>query len=302
MIKRLKTSVNFLVSLASQLALVATILMVFATLFMEAIGWSVWLSTLPTIAVMIWVIIYYYLESQKPIVLALGSCMLTIHLTDDNLGVLAPEFATPKDPRNHNMLVINFNTHFDTLIEHSSVDKALVSEHTLQGKFVAQLGDSLPVFDTWLTEALAKHTDGMPCPSRLKGRKSECPIGTILQYAPHVSGASYLLLASSRFDDHNNAQTTHDELRTMLKKLMHYTQNSTSAADVYLPLMTGGFTRLEQKNTTVQARLAHFLLVLDSLTVEGTPPTLHLVLRKKEIDRLSLYMMVQNWQHLFQNS
>ena len=176
--------------------------------------------------------------------------------------------------------IIPFNEYFDT-----DVNSGIISSNTLNGKYIAKFYqnrqdlDHLILSDKHSSQFIIKEQ------SREFGKTKQYKLGTI------IKDRDFFLLAFSRFDEHNRAYLTVDELISTLTNMwtecdIHYNGN-----DIVLPLLGSGLTRLQGlENISDQELLMLLLFSLKITKIKFADTTkIKIILTKERLRKIDLY-------------
>lgn len=152
------------------------------------------------------------------------------------------KIAFRKDNSGKKLIVIPVNTSFDTIVDDDPNQKApLVSPTSLHGQWIRQMnrhGVSVEELDKRIENYLRENcSDDITYVKRPQGRGNEFsyPYGTIV--AMGEGDVVFLLLAISKFNDRNVAESDRTQLRTCLEKLIKFYHDKGQGFDLYIPLM-----------------------------------------------------------------
>ena len=145
------------------------------------------------------------------------------------------------------IVVIPVNTTFDTKVTwaYEKDSNPLVAKRTLHGRWLTRMRESGIVpeeLDKRIEESV--RAQGIePIAERGLGTspKPEYPIGTTAII--ENNRAVFYLLAISRFDEHNNAQSSEELIAQAIEKLLVFYDKRGQGLDLYLPLMGTGMSR-----------------------------------------------------------
>ena len=142
--------------------------------------------------------------------------------------------------RRKNLIVIPVDCGFETHVTrgYEGIVVKKVSEASIHGQWLTRMSQ-VGVSEAKLRERIGYELedsgyDAAPC---------SCPIGTIA--AIERGNAAYLLLAISEFDEKGNAHSTVENLERALRSLLEYYDQRGQGADLYLPLLGTGLSRVE---------------------------------------------------------
>lgn len=188
------------------------------------------------------------------------------------------------------IMIIPVNEYFDTI-----VDDKVISSNTLHGIFIKQIfGGDTENLNKQINKSL-ENIKSVSNENRKRGNKLKYPIGTVAQV--EKNGKIYYLVASTRFNENNRAETTKEEYQFVLTKLLNYIEQFSQGKAVNIPLIGGGHAGVKLS----KQKLLEFLLMSvhlnDNLTlINGINIILHDSI-KKDIDLNTieyLYKIMEN--------
>lgn len=137
------------------------------------------------------------------------------------------------------IVVIPVNTGFDIHVtrKKEGVTSPLISSRSLHGKWVEKMGMA-GASETELAARILSDLDARGVSSDSSG---QYPIGTIA--VVERGRVAYYLLALSRFDEGNRAQTGGEDVRAALAALVNFYDRNGQGDDIYLPLVGTGLSR-----------------------------------------------------------
>lgn len=138
------------------------------------------------------------------------------------------------------LMVIPVNTGVDTIVDHDPTQKdPLVSPESLHGQWIIQMnrhGVAVKELDRRIKTYLdANYPGAAEIVTKDRGNQFSYPFGTtvILRH----KNTTFLLLAISKFDEHNVACSNLTEYRNCLKTIIKHCHNKGQGYDLYVPLM-----------------------------------------------------------------
>lgn len=138
------------------------------------------------------------------------------------------------------IMVIPVNTGFDTIVDQDPTQKdPLVSPESLHGQWIMQMnrdGITVEELDRRIKEYLdANYPGATEIVMKERGNQFSYPYGTTVVL--HHRSTTFLLLAISKFDEHNVADSNLTEYRKCLKSIIKHCHNKGQGYDLYVPLM-----------------------------------------------------------------
>lgn len=189
---------------------------------------------------------------------------------------------------NERLIVIPVNTHFDTIVEDTSVPNPLVASKSIHGKWLGQY-----MHDTYKTAAEIQNeifafldSKNVPYESvtRPKGSNRKYELGTcaILR---GTNNANFLLLAIAEFNDTNTACSTKEDVILSIHSLLDFINEQSQGVECYVPLMGTGLSRsgLNHKEAL------HTILSTFDLYKEKIIGALNVVIFKGDKSKVSIF-------------
>lgn len=146
--------------------------------------------------------------------------------------------------------VIAFNEYFDT-----QVDNRIISENTLNGKYIKSKISDLNEFDnlinvdSHLNERILDQNSG-----RLLGKKKRYSLGTVFQYK------DYVLTAFSKFDNENRAYLYMNDYINFLINFWNEIDIIYAGRSLSIPLLGSGITRFKGFDSVTEQELLELLI------------------------------------------
>lgn len=144
--------------------------------------------------------------------------------------------------------VISFNEYFDT-----RVDNRIISETTLNGKYIKKRVDNVEEFDQLIDQKLNDRVISIN-KDRKEGKKKKYRLGTIFQHD------DYLLTAFAKFDDDNRAYLYMNDYINFLINFWNEVDIIYGGRTVVIPLLGSGITRFKEYNTVLEQELLELLI------------------------------------------
>ncbi len=185
--------------------------------------------------------------------------------------------------------VIPFNEFFDT-----TVDEDLISENTLNGKFVKENIQDLEKFNIEIEELLKqRNKEGTIVENRLKGKNKKYKLGTVIKYSNE-----YLLVAFSKFDSNNEAKLTMEEYISSLLEFWREVSRIYAQNNIIVPILGSGITRFNGYNVTEQENLEILLWTLKISKIKiAVPSKIVIVINKKLLEKINLYKIKEEYSN-----
>lgn len=146
--------------------------------------------------------------------------------------------------------VIAFNEYFDT-----TVDNIIISENTINGKFIIEKIDNISEFDQKLQNdprLIRKRVEFNN--NRISGKRNKYKLGTIFEFN------EYLITAFSRFDDENRAFLNMDDYISFLLNFWNEIDIIYNGRSVSIPVLGSGITRFKGYDTITEQELVELLI------------------------------------------
>lgn len=186
------------------------------------------------------------------------------------------------------------NDTFETIVEEASetIKSPLVSPYSNHGIWVKNFLKSENITAEELNDRIQKYLDlkeYKPC--RIYTRK-EKPRGNLRSYdlgtIVMINGSNntkYLLVAISKFDQNNNAQSTKSNIRDSLDSTILFYSNNCQSAEIFIPLFGTGSSRSGLSHTKSFQLMKTTILTTD-YTINGH---INLVVYSKDKDKVSIF-------------
>ncbi|USK64043.1 macro domain-containing protein [Peribacillus frigoritolerans] len=160
------------------------------------------------------------------------------------------------------IIVIPVNEYFDTL-----VDERIISSSTLHGQFIKKVfGGNIEELEFKINKELQKHKE-KSIVSRPRGNCKKYELGTTISV--NKDGKDYFLVAFTRFNDLNKAESFNFDYQVTLKSLLDFIHINSQGKDINIPLIGAGQSGV---NLTKQKLLEYLLFSIqihDCFTVSG---------------------------------
>lgn len=175
------------------------------------------------------------------------------------------------------IIIIPVNEYFDTL-----VDERVISSSTLHGQFIKKVfGGNTQELELQISKELEKHKVKERI-ERPRGNCKKYDLGTTISVSK--DGKDYFLVAFTRFNDSNKAESFNIDYQVTLKSLLDFIHINSQGKNINIPLIGAGQSGV---NLTKQKLLEYLLFSIqihDCLTISGR---INVVLNKelkKDID------------------
>lgn len=150
------------------------------------------------------------------------------------------KIAFSKKRSGEKIMVIPVNTGFDTIVDSDPEQKdPLVSPKSLHGQWIKQMnrhGVTVEELNRRIKTYLDANYPGKAIIIKKdRGNNFSYPYGTTVVMRHRK--VTFLLLAISKFDEHNVAQSNLEEYRNCLKKIIRLCHDNGQGYDLYIPLM-----------------------------------------------------------------
>lgn len=177
--------------------------------------------------------------------------------------------------------VIGFNEYFDT-----QVDNTIISESTLNGKFINEQIEDIVSFDQGLennprlTRNIIETNN-----NRISGKKNKYKLGTLYEFN------GYLITAFSRFDEENRAFLNIEDYINFLLNFWNEIDIIYNSRSVSIPVLGSGITRFKGYDTITEQELVELLIW--SFKVSRTkftyPSQVSIVVHTSKKDKINFY-------------
>ena len=174
--------------------------------------------------------------------------------------------------------VIPFNEYFDT-----QVDDVIIAHSSLNGKYIDSLGD-----DDKKALKLAIAADQKSPLQRYDssdGTKTRYELGTIKVFQ------EVMMLALTHFNEQNEAHTNRAEYEHTLRKMWKEIRRTHQGKSIYIPLIGGGLTQLDDLTEKPNEQLLKCILctLRTSNTTFNENVQITIILTKKALETVDLY-------------
>lgn len=193
------------------------------------------------------------------------------------------------DERKGEISVIPVNNCFDTI-----VDNRIIAEKTLHGQYINRLikeGKLEGLNDVIeKDEILNKTHKRIEVPERIKGRKVQYPIGSVVEFE------SYALAAFAKFDENNKAYLSAEEYTRFWMCFWENIDEIFAGRTINIPLIGAGIARFRNGKPTKQELLE---VMLWTLKISGFHNTygdkkINIVIYKADVKEIDFYHIQHN--------
>jgi len=149
-----------------------------------------------------------------------------------------------------NIVVIPVNRYFDTCI-----DDNLIAHNSVHGQFVKNIfGGNVQELDEKIEDSLKyQGITSLELNTDKMGKQKAYPLGCIAEIPK--SDKTYYLLALTEFDRNNEASCTLEQYYKSIINLLEYIKTHSQGKTVSMPLIGGGFARLNKGKVNILSNL-----------------------------------------------
>lgn len=169
------------------------------------------------------------------------------------------------------IIVIPVNEYFDTV-----VDEKIISSTSVHGQFIKRIfGGNIEDLVSQINKELELHKE-KEIIERPRGNCKKYDLGTTISV--NKDGKDYFLVAFTRFNDNNKAESFNVEYQRTLNSLLNFIHSNSQGKNINIPLIGAGQSGI---NLTKQKLLEYLLFSIqihDQLTISGS---IGLVLNEK---------------------
>lgn len=144
------------------------------------------------------------------------------------------------------LIVIPVNSHFDTIVEDSTVPNPLVSVETIHGKWLKLYEAEKSMSPAEIQNAIYEFLDAKgtqyQTDSNKRGSQRKYPTGTCA-IMNGTNNVNYLLWALSDFNQANVAHATKESVVSSLVSLLDFVNTQSQGDECYVPLVGTGMSR-----------------------------------------------------------
>lgn len=190
-------------------------------------------------------------------------------------------------PKNK-LIIIPVNTHFDTIVEDSTVPNPLVSIETIHGKWLKSYEAENNISPKEIEKAIFKFLDTKNIQynkdNNRRGSKRKYQIGTCAMMKG-TKNVNYILWALSDFNQSNVAHATKESVISSLVSLLDFINTQSQGYECYMPLVGTGMSR-----TSLSHRESlHTILSTIDLYREKLVGTVNIVIYKGDKSKVSIF-------------
>lgn len=197
------------------------------------------------IVLLLWSMLWSCVFKKKKIIWQSASGRIIVQYGD-----LLKEGFDKKNERDR-LYVIPVNSAFDTIVDTdiSLCDKPLISPNSLHGRWIKKFlknGGKIEDIDKEIAVCLRKQK-ASPCKvlsedEKERGKREIYDLGTV-SIIKGVAGSTFLLLASTNFDENNNAHVSVEELEYVINALINFYNQHGQGHELVVPLMGTNLSR-----------------------------------------------------------
>ena len=144
------------------------------------------------------------------------------------------------------LIIIPVNSHFDTIVEDSTVPNPLVSVKTIHGKWLKLYEAEKNMSPTEIQDAIYAFLDAKDIQyqidSNKRGSRRKYPTGTCA-IMNGTNNVNYVLWALSDFNQANVAHATKESIISSLVMLLDFINTQSQGDECYIPLVGTGMSR-----------------------------------------------------------
>lgn len=160
------------------------------------------------------------------------------------------------------IIVIPVNEYFDTL-----VDENIISSNTLHGQFIKSVyGGNVKELDLAMDKQLQNYQE-KDIIDRARGKCKKFGLGTTI--AVKKDGKEYFLVAFTRFNGSNKAESFNIDYQITIKSLLDFIHINSQGKNVNIPLIGAGQSGINMSKQKLLEYLLFSIQIHDHLTVSG---------------------------------
>jgi hypothetical protein len=179
--------------------------------------------------------------------------------------------------------VIAFNEYFDT-----QVDNRIISENTLNGKYInskisdVNVLDNLINEDEHLVDKVISEND-----NRLHGKRKRYSLGTVFLHE------EYILTAFSKFDNENRAYLYMNDYISFLINFWNEIDIIYAGRSIAIPLLGSGITRFKGFDSVTEQELLELLIWSFKVSrIKFTYPSkVSIIIHESKKDKINFYKL-----------
>lgn len=186
------------------------------------------------------------------------------------------------------LIVIPVNSHFDTIVEDSTVPNPLVSVKTIHGKWLKLYGAEKNMSPAEIQNAIYAFLDAKDIryqdDNNRRGSQRKYPTGTCAMMNG-INNVNYVLWALSDFNQANVAHATKESVISSLVSLLAFINTQSQGDECYIPLIGTGLSRasLSHKESL------HTILSTIDLYREKLVGIINVVIYKGDKSKVSIF-------------
>lgn len=194
--------------------------------------------------------------------------------------------------KNKRIIVIPVNDTFETIVDEpgEGVVNALVSPNTIHGRWIKKYSKETGTSIKELNERIQKDLMGRQSFQKriekniTRGNKYSYPIGTV-SVINGPKNCIFYLLAISKFDENNNAQSTKRQIRDSIDELMEFYDKNGQQYPIYIPLIGTGTSRAGLTHEQ-SLRVIKSTVLTNEKSINGE---INIVVYEKDKDKVSIF-------------
>lgn len=186
------------------------------------------------------------------------------------------------------LIIIPVNSHFDTIVEDSTIPNPLVSVKTIHGKWLKLYEAEKNISPTEIQNAIYAFLDAKDIQyqtdSNKRGSRRKYPTGTCA-IMNGTNNVNYILWALSDFNQANVAHATKESIISSLVMLLDFINTQSQGDECYIPLVGTGMSRtsLSHKESL------HTIVSTLDLYREKFVGTVNVVIYKGDKSKVSIF-------------
>lgn len=186
------------------------------------------------------------------------------------------------------LIIIPVNSHFDTIVEDSTVPNPLVSVKTIHGKWLKLYEAEKNMSPTEIQDAIYAFLDAKgiqyQIDSNKRGSRRKYPTGTCA-IMNGTNDVNYVLWALSDFNQANVAHATKESIISSLVMLLDFINTQSQGDECYIPLVGTGLSRTSLSHKESLHTIASTL----DLYREKLVGTVNVVIYKGDKSKVSIF-------------
>lgn len=186
------------------------------------------------------------------------------------------------------LIIIPVNSHFDTIVEDSTVPNPLVSVKTIHGKWLKLYEAEKNMSPTEIQDAIYAFLDAKDIQyqtdSNKRGSRRKYPTGTCA-IMNGTNDVNYVLWALSDFNQANVAHATKKSIISSLVMLLDFINTQSQGDECYIPLVGIGMSRTSFSHK----ESLHTIVSTFELYIEKLVGTVNIVIYKGDKSKVSIF-------------